>query len=238
MADLERVLVVVAHPDDVDFGAAGTVAGWCADGVQVWYCVVTDGEAGGADPSVGRGDMHRLRREEQKQAAAELGVGGERIYWLGYPDGGLELSLDLRRDIARVIRRVRPQIVLTQSPDRNWELLAPSHPDHLVTGEAAFRAVYPDARNPFAFPELLSEEGLEPWVVPEVWLSGGPIPNRFVDVTDNFDVKMRALKAHASQIGNLAQVEAEMRQWLGAQAEAARLPAGRLAEPFQVVSTA
>lgn len=233
----ERVLVVVAHPDDVDFSAAGTVAGWCADGKQVWYCVVTDGEAGGADLSVGRADIRRLRREEQERAAAEVGMVGERICWLGYPDGGLELSLALRRDIARAIRQVRPQILLTQSPERNWEWLAPSHPDHLVTGEAAFQAVYPDARNPFTFPELLAEEQLEPWVVPEVWLSGGPMPNRFVDVTETFDAKMRALKAHASQIGNVAGVEAEMRQWLGTQAEAAGLPTGRLAEPFQVVST-
>ncbi|MER7826254.1 PIG-L deacetylase family protein [Streptomyces sp. NPDC096097] len=234
---VERVLVVVAHPDDVDFAAAGTVAGWCAEGKQVWYCVVTDGDAGGNDQSVGREEIRQLRRAEQVKAAAAVGVAGERIRWLGYSDGCLELSLALRRDIARVIRHVRPHLVLTQSPERDWGWLAPSHPDHLVTGEATFRAVYPDARNPFAFPELRTDERLEPWVVPEVWLSCGPRPNRFVDVTESFEAKMRALMSHASQIGDAASVEAEMRQWLGRQAETAGLPAGRLAEPFQVVST-
>jgi len=229
---VSRVLVVTAHPDDVDFGVAGTVAAWVKAGVEVHYCVVTDGDAGGSDRELPRAEMARIRRQEQRDAAAEVGVTD--VVFLGYPDGRLQVSQELRRDITRQIRRVRPERVLCQSPDRIWDRLPASHPDHLAAGEAAVSAVYPDAENPFAHPELL-EEGLEPHSVTELWLMAAPQSNRVVDVTDTFDRKIAALRAHRSQVGDGAGLEERLRGWLGAQAQAAGLPEGRLAESFRVV---
>ncbi|MGE5763552.1 MAG: PIG-L deacetylase family protein [Mycobacterium leprae] len=233
--DVSRILVVTAHPDDVDFGAAGTVAGWTDAGIEVTYCVVTDGDAGGFDPGVSREDMVVIRRYEQRAAAKCLGV--EDVRFLGYPDGRLEVSLSLRRDISRVIRQVRPDRVLTQSPHRNWARIHASHPDHLAAGEATICAVYPDARNPFAHPELLREEGLDAWTVREVWLMAGSATDHFVDVTDAFDRKKAALRAHASQTGHMDDLDGLLRDWMGRNARLARMPEGRLAEAFRVVPT-
>ncbi len=233
---MRRVLAVMAHPDDVDFGAAGTVAGWTDRGIEVAYLMITDGDAGGSDDGITRAELAALRRDEQRAAAKSIGV--EDVRYLGYADGSLEATLGLRRDIARVIRQVRPDRVLTQSPDRNYERIHPSHPDHRAVGAAALDAVYPDARNPHAFPELLVDEGLGAWTVREVWLTGGPIVNHVVDVTDRFERKLTALRSHASQVGHLGDELADgLRGWLAATATAAGLPDGRLAEPFQVFST-
>ena len=188
---------MLAHPDDVDFGSAGTVATWTAAGTEVTYCIVTDGDAGGFDDTP-RDQMGPLRQAEQRAAAAAVGVSDVRF--LGYPDGRLELTLDLRRDISRVIRQVRPQRVLTSSPERFWERIGASHPDHMTVGESTLRAVYPDARNPFAFPELLADEGLEAWTVSEVWLGASPRADHAVDVTDVVDRKFAALRSHVSQV--------------------------------------
>lgn len=230
---IERVLAIMAHPDDVDFGAAGTVAQWVKDGISVSYGIVTDGDAGGFDPSVPRSDIPAIRRAEQRAAAAEIGVSD--VHFLGYKDGDVTVSQDLRRDISRLIRQVRPQRMLIQSPDRNWDRIPASHPDHLATGEAAIRAIYPDARNPFAHPELLQGEGLQDWVVPEVWVMASPTPNHYVDVTETFPDKMRAIHAHVSQLPAPDAVEDRVRTWLTAAAYEAGLPEGRLAESFQIV---
>jgi LmbE family N-acetylglucosaminyl deacetylase len=232
--EVERALVVTAHPDDVDFGAAGTVAAWVDAGIEVSYCIVTDGDAGGFDPTVPRSEIPRIRRAEQEAAAKALGVTD--VEFLGYPDGRLTVSIELRRDIARVIRRVRPQRVMTQSSERNWERIYASHPDHLATGEAAICAVYPDARNEFAFPELM-EEGYQPHAVPEVWIMAGRI-NHWVDITDTFERKMSALRSHVSQLtDNDAMVE-RIRAWGAMNAKEGGLAEGRLAEAFHVMSTA
>ncbi len=233
-ADPARVLVVTAHPDDVDFGAAGSVATWTARGVEVAYCVVTDGAAGGSDPAVSRTEMASIRQEEQRAAARALGVAD--VTFLGHPDGRLESSLDLRRDIAAVIRRVRPDRVLTQSPERNWSRIYASHPDHLAAGEATACAVYPDARNPFAFPELL-EQGLEPHTVPELWIMASERANRVVDATDAFERKLAALRCHTSQVGGGEHLDGLLRAWMSGAARDAGLPEGRLAEAFLVVET-
>jgi LmbE family N-acetylglucosaminyl deacetylase len=229
----ERVLVVAAHPDDADFGAAGTIAGWTDAGIDVAYCIVTFGDAGGFDDTP-REQMPALREAEQRAAAKAVGV--SELTFLGYPDGRLTVTLDLRRDIARQIRRFRPQRVVCPSPQRNWVRISPSHPDHLAVGEATLCAVYPDARNPFAHPELLADEGLAAWTVGEVWLLGGPQPNHYVDVTDTFERKIAALRAHTSQTAHL-DLEAMLRPWLGANAAAGGLAEGRLAEAFQLLST-
>jgi LmbE family N-acetylglucosaminyl deacetylase len=234
---IERVLVVAAHPDDIDFGAAGTVAGWTDAGIEVAYCVLTHGDAGGFDDTP-REQLPKLRESEQRAAARVLGVSDVTI--LDHPDGRLVPSYELRRDISRQIRRLRPQRVLCPSPERNWLRIGASHPDHLAAGEATLSAVYPDARNRFAHPELLAGEGLTEWVVQEVWMMVAPPPlvNHYVDVTDGFGRKLAALQAHASQTGHLADLAGRMRGWLGATAAAGGLPDGRLAEAFHVVATA
>jgi LmbE family N-acetylglucosaminyl deacetylase len=232
---LSRVLVITAHPDDVDFGTAGTVALWTDAGIEVTYCIATSGEAGGSDRSVSRPDMARLRQAEQTAAAKTVGV--RDLHFLGYPDGQVEPTLALRRDLARMIRIVRPDRVVCPSPERFYARIGASHPDHRAVGSAALDAVYPDSRNPFAFPDLLAEQHLEPWTVPQVWIAGGPQPDRFVDITAVFDRKMAALACHASQIADRAQL-AERLRWMGGRiAEAGGLPAGVLAEGFQVVAT-
>ncbi|GAB3448902.1 PIG-L family deacetylase [Streptomonospora sediminis] len=235
LSGIERALVVMAHPDDVDFGCAGTIALWTDAGVEVTYLMVTDGEAGGDERTLDGDGMAELRRSEQRKAAAAVGV--HDVRFLGYADGRVLPSLELRRDIARVIRRVRPQRVVIPSPERDWSRIAASHPDHLATGEAGINAVYPDARNPHAHSELLTAEGLEPWKVPEVWLVHGPSPDRFSDITDVFDRKLAALSCHASQISDVNELAGMLRQWLAGNAAAGGLAEGRLAESFQHVDT-
>jgi len=229
-----RVLVVTAHPDDVDFGTAGTVAAFTAAGVDVTYCVVTNGEAGGSDRAMARADMAALRQDEQRAAAAVVGVSDVRF--LGHPDGMVQATTDLRRDISRVIRDVRPQRVVTQSPDRNWDFIYASHPDHLAAGEAAVDAVYPDSRNPFAHPELLDVEGLEPWTVSELWLMGpGGKPGIAVDTTATVERKVAALLCHKSQIPDPDGVSARILDWARAAGETAGLTEGSSAELFRVI---
>src|SRR3954454_9871962 len=207
--DVERILIVTAHPDDVDFGNAGTVARWTDAGIEVAYCICTSGEAGGFDRSVARAAMVEIREAEQRAAAKVVGVTD--VSFLRHPDGRLESSFDLRRDISREIRRVRPQRVVGQSPERNFHRLYASHPDHLAAGEATMGAVYPDARNPFAHPELLDDEGLEPWAVGELYLATAGVPDLFVDITDAFDRKLEALRCHLSQHPDPEGLEDRMR---------------------------
>jgi len=235
-SEVQQVLVMAAHPDDVDFGSAGTVARWTDAGISVAYCIVTDGDAGGYDESVPRAEIAPMRRKEQTAAAACVGV--HDLHFLGYPDGMVEATLALRKDLARVIRQVRPDRVVCPTPERNYMRMPPSHPDHRAVGSAALDAVYPDARNPFAFPELRTEEGLEAWTVREVWMQGGPAPNQYVDITDTFSRKVAALRAHESQTGHMDNLEEFLRGWLSRSAAQGGLPEGRLAEVFQVLDTA
>jgi LmbE family N-acetylglucosaminyl deacetylase len=234
---VQRVLVVTAHPDDVDFGSAGTVAAFTDAGLEVTYCIVTSGEAGGSDRAMSRAEMAALRQDEQRAAAAMVGVSDVRF--LGHPDGRVHASFDLRRDISRVIRQVRPQRVLTQSPQRNLASIYASHPDHLAAGEAALDAVYPDARNPFAHPELLESEGLEPWTVNELWIMGPGTPDAdavAVETTHTVERKVSALMCHKSQMPDPPDAIGErIRSWALAGGEAAGLPAGRSAEMYRVI---
>ncbi len=233
---VQRVLVVAAHPDDVDFGSAGTIATWTDAGLEVSYCIVTDGDAGGFDPQVPRSAIGSIRQDEQRKAAATLGVTD--VEFLGYPDGRLMVSFELRRDITRTIRRVRPDRVVIPSPQRDLHNLYGSHPDHQAAGEAALCAVYPDARNPFAHPELLADEGLEAHTVPEVWVtSANDRADHYVDITDTFDRKIAALRAHVSQTAHMTALEDRMRAWGSMQAQAAGLAEGRLAEGYLVLET-
>ena len=201
--------------------------------MNVSYAIVTSGDAGEA-PGVPRHEVKALREAEQRAAAAAVGVTDVRF--LGFPDGMVEANLDLRRAISRVIRAVRPQVVITMQPERDYVRLGRSHPDHRATGTAAIDAVFPDSRNPHVFPELL-DEGLEPHVVEQIWLSG-PGPNRWVDVTETFDRKVAALRAHHSQTSHYDDLAEMLRTRLAVNAERAGLPDGSLAEAFLLIETA
>ena len=229
------MLAVFAHPDDVDFGAGATVAQWVTEGLEVAYLIITRGDAGGFDETP-RDQMPALREAEQRAAAAVLGV--KQVTFLdGYHDGVLTPSVELRHDITREIRRFRPDRILTSSPLRRWERMAgPSHPDHLAAGEATTCAIYPDARNAFTFIDLAAE-GLEPWVVREVWYQAGPAPDHAVDVTDFVEAKLAALAAHVTQT-NHTDVRPFVAERMRQAASAAGLPEGRLAESFSVFRTA
>ena len=229
-----RVLCFAAHPDDIDFGAAGTVAAWTAAGVEVSYCIMTDGDAGGFDPDQ-RDEIVRLRSEEQRRAAALVGVTD--IHYLHERDGYLEPTHDVIREVVRLIRRLRPDVVLAMHPERNWSRIQKSHPDHLAVGEAVTRAVYPALENPFAYPELAAA-GLEAYKLPWLWLFAGPEEreNHFVDVTDQVDGKLAAIHIHVSQHPDVEAMERTVRGLMVRTAERAGLPAGRSAEAFHVVT--
>jgi LmbE family N-acetylglucosaminyl deacetylase len=195
-AEIQRALVIVAHPDDAEFGCAGTVAGWTGRGVEVHYIVCTDGEQGSADPTVDPIELRAIRRREQQGACTILGVA--KLDFLGRPDGSLVPDMGLRSELVRAIRTFRPDLVVCQNAVRNYGFLGANHPDHLAAGQAAIEAIYPAARNHYAFPELLAE-GLEPHSVAEVWVTGTEEPNHFVDVSHTLDRKLEALRCHRSQ---------------------------------------
>lgn len=232
--EIQRVLVVTAHPDDVDFGAAGTIATWTDAGVHVTYCIVTDGDAGGFDPATPRTAIAGIRQQEQTAAAKEVGVSD--LVFLGYPDGMVESGLSLRKDISREIRRAKPDVVLCQSPVRDFTRIFASHPDHLAVGEATMSAVYPDARNPFTFTELI-DEGFDAHTAWQVWIMGGPNPNRFVDTTAQFERKIAALRSHASQHKDPDVMALRVRGWNESLATSAGFGAGSTAECFLIVDT-
>ncbi|HEY8772391.1 MAG TPA: PIG-L deacetylase family protein [Candidatus Limnocylindria bacterium] len=206
---LDRALVIFSHPDDAEFGAAATIAHLTAAGARVDYVVTTDGGKGTDDPTVTSAQLTATREAEQRAAADLLGV--SEIVHLGYPDGYLTPSLDLRRDIVRQIRRFRPDVVIAQNPARRQDGNPfVGHPDHLATGEATLAAVYPAARDRLNFPELL-EEGLEPWKVRQVLVTGVERPNLFLDVSATFELGLQAIFAHVSQIADRVAVEERMR---------------------------
>lgn len=194
-----RILVVAAHPDDIEFGVAGSVARWIDEGAEVTYCIVTDGAAGADDPTTDPKELARTRQEEQRAAAAAVGVTDVRF--LGYRDGILEPTLDVRRDITRIIREVRPYRVVCHDPttilvDGRYV----NHPDHRASGEAAVYAVFPSAVVPLIFPELL-EEGLKPHRVAELYMFLTLQPDTHVDISSAIDRKIAALLCHKSQLG-------------------------------------
>ena len=233
----ERVLVVVAHPDDVDFGTAGTMAALVNAGSHVSYCLVTSGEAGDDDVTLSSEALTALRQDEQHAAAAAVGV--EEVHWLGHPDGRVVNDLELRRDLCRVIRIVRPDVVVTQSTTVNWDRIYGSHPDHLATAWATMAAVYPDARNPRSHPELL-RDGHAPHSVSQVWMMSMGAPEGtmiHVDITDTFEQKIKALRCHSSQTDRIEELEELLREWASGVASTANMAKGRLAEGFRVIAT-
>jgi LmbE family N-acetylglucosaminyl deacetylase len=228
-----KALVVVAHPDDIDFGMSGTVAALTAAGTEVVYAIATSGEAGPPDDA-DRTELAAMRQAEQRAAATAVGV--DEVRFLGLPDGRLLPDLALRREISRVVRQVRPVLILCPSPERRYDRIYASHPDHLAVAEATMCAAYPDARNPHAHPELLAE-GLAPHPVNEVWVVGLEPTNLFVDITDVFDQKVKALSSHVSQVGWIEDVDAFLRGWATETVERLGLPEGTLCETFHRVDT-
>ncbi len=193
----DTVLVVAAHPDDPEFGFGASVARLAVDGADVYYVICSDGCQGGEDPSVPDAELSATRYAEQRAAAEVLGV--KDVVFLGFRDGYLAPTVELRKAITREIRRFKPDLVLTHLPVRTLGIaIGASHPDHLAVGEATLSAVYPDARNPRAYPELL-DEGLEAHKVKEVWLPGLEHADHFVDATGLVDKKIEAILCHRSQ---------------------------------------
>jgi LmbE family N-acetylglucosaminyl deacetylase len=198
----ERALVVFAHPDDAEFGMGGTVAAWTRSGTEVTYVCVTDGSAGSNEPGAVREEIHQIRQREQLAACKVLGV--DRCEFLGYVDGMVELTLDLRRDITGMVRRYRPQVLVAPDPSRFWDedRTYVNHIDHRTVGEACMAVVNPDSSTRPMFPELL-EQGLEPWEIPYLWIPAwDEDADTLVDISQTIDVKIEALRCHASQLGD------------------------------------
>jgi len=208
MADrIDRALVVTAHPDDSEFGTGGTVAKLVKDGCEVTYVIVTNGNKGSGDRSMTPERLAVIRADEQRNAARTLGVA--RVEFLGYPDGEVEDTREVRRDVAREIRKWRPDLLICQNPNRTYNLGA-SHRDHRTVGGVALDCVYPLARDHMAFPELMPE--FEPHKVRQVYVMQWQSPHLVVDISDVIDLKLRALACHASQFGDFSKVEARVRE--------------------------
>jgi LmbE family N-acetylglucosaminyl deacetylase len=189
-------LVLFAHPDDAEFSCGGTVARWAREGTSVHYVCVTDGSAGSNEPGATREALREIRETEQRAAARVLGV--ESVTFLGYVDGLLEHTLDLRRDVTREVRRLRPDLLIAPDPSRLWSRDSyVNHRDHRIAGEAGLSAVMPDAPTRLQFPELL-DEGLEPFEIPNLWLPTEE-GETLVDITDTLELKLKALSCHVSQ---------------------------------------
>ena len=210
MTTSDRVLVVLAHPDDPEFFCGGTIARWAAYGRDINYCLLTRGDKGSDDDSLSTQELAEIREVEQRAAAKTLGV--HEVMFLKELDGYVLPTLDLRRDIVRVIRQVKPQVVITCDPTNffpsNYYI---NHADHRAAGQATLDAVYPAARSALYFPELSQEEGLQPHKVREVYIAGAQHPNITVDITDFFSQKVAALTEHRSQIKDITALEERMR---------------------------
>jgi LmbE family N-acetylglucosaminyl deacetylase len=196
----KRVLAVGAHADDIDFGASGTVAAFAKDGAHIEYLVITDGSKGSADLHMTSEGLVKLRQDEQRDAAKTLGA--KDVHFLNYEDGQLEITQKLKKDIARVIRQVRPDTVIVMDPTMVYlpQLGFVNHPDHRAAGQATLDAVFPLARDHLSFPDLFTAESLEPHKVAHLLLINLEKQNCFVDITDTYDLKLAGLFEHKSQV--------------------------------------
>ncbi|MCA1726394.1 MAG: PIG-L family deacetylase [Actinobacteria bacterium] len=233
---VRRILCAYAHPDDVEFSFGGTVAAWTSQGIEVHYVCVTDGSAGNNEPGWTRESIAEVRQREQREAASILGVAD--VTFLGYPDGYLEVTLALRRDLTREVRRFRPDRVVTLDPSALWVARRyVNHPDHRAVGEAMLAVINPDAPSRPQFPELL-DEGHEPFEVPELWLpSWDPgESDEVIDITASIDKKISALHAHASQLKNMGvdDIEPQVRERASAIAKGREFEYGEAFKVFHL----
>lgn len=229
----ERVLMIQAHPDDAEFSIGGTMAKWAADGAEIIYCSITSGDKGTRDPEITGEALISTREREQLEAADVLGV--KQVIFLGYNDAEVVPDLNLRRDLARVIRQVRPTALVCMDPTTRFHGDGYiNHPDHVAAGEASLAAVFPSCRDRRTFPELL-EEGLEPIDVNSIYLFGTGNPDTWIDISDHFDTKLEALRKHVSQLNGDHDL-AFVREWaVGNRAGYTEAPEdfGELAETFK-----
>jgi LmbE family N-acetylglucosaminyl deacetylase len=195
MEDKKVLMVVAAHPDDPEFGAGGTVAKWIKEGWQAIYVICTNGDKGTPDPNMTSEKLATIREQEQRNAAMVLGV--SEVVFLRYPDGELMDGPEFRGKLVRLIRKYRPDIVITHDPNRRYM----GHHDHRTTGIVCMDAVFPYSRDHLFYPEHKAE-GLMPHKVGEVYLTGSEEPNKFVDISETFTLKMKAISCHVSQVGN------------------------------------
>lgn len=206
-----QVLVISAHPDDVDFGCGGTLAKWARDGAKITYCICTSGEKGTDDPSMNHLKLARIREREQRTAARVIGA--QEVIYLRKPDGELQPTLEFRGELVRVIRRCRPHTVFTHDPaNRLFDVQYIFHADHRAVGETAFDAVYPAAGNRNFFPDHLAE-GLLPHAVSEIYFFATASPNTWIDVEATLSLKIRARRCHKSQVKNPKIMEEMVRTW-------------------------
>jgi LmbE family N-acetylglucosaminyl deacetylase len=206
----QKILIVLAHPDDPEFFCGGTIYRWVQAGHHIIYCLVTCGDKGTKDLTLGPDELCSIRQTEQIAAAKILGV--EDVRFLNYPDGYLVADINLRRDITRVIRTIRPDILVTCDPQTLFTANAGlNHPDHRAAGQAALDAVFPSARDHLSFIELWKDEKLEPHIVREVWVCGTLQPDVSLDVSDTWEIKIQALYEHKSQIGDPEKLAERMR---------------------------
>lgn len=207
---LERVMVIMAHPDDPEFFSGGTIALWARDGAEIIYLILTNGNKGSDDPAMTPDRLIRVRQEEQRSAASLLGV--KTIIFLDQPDGELQATLQLRQLVVREIRRHRPQVVICPDPTAYYfGNTYVNHPDHRAAGRVALEAIFPAARNRMYHPELL-DEGLMPHTVREIYLTGALQPDRWVDISEVMDLKIQAIRSHASQLADPEAVVERVRQ--------------------------
>jgi LmbE family N-acetylglucosaminyl deacetylase len=222
----ESAMIIVAHPDDAEFTVAGTVAAWVKAGCRVTYVVCTDGNAGSHQPGMTRQKLAQIRRAEQRAACATLGV--SEVVFLGYDDGQLQPTLDLRRDLVRMIRQVKPEVMIASDPTRlfvDGDYI--NHPDHRAAGQAALDAAAPASAMPLLWPEAG-----EPHGVRQVYVYGNDEPNVWVDVTETIEQKIVALKQHASQIGDWDPTEM-IKEW---NAETGKETGLAFAESYRVIT--
>lgn len=206
----KRVLVITAHPDDPEFGAAGTVALWAKQGAEITFVIVTDGSKGSSDPNMTRETLVKIREEEERAAAAILGV--KNVVFLGYEDGAVTNNIQLRGDIVRQIRKYKPEVLITHDPTtRIFNNVSLNHPDHRAVGDTTLDAVYPLARDRLNFPEH-EAEGIEPHKVLDIFLLFTNEPNTIVDITETIDLKIKSLQAHASQTGDPEELDKRLRE--------------------------
>ena len=226
---IKRVLAVMAHPDDADVRCAGTFARWADEGKEITYVIATSGNRGG-DGSRSEQEVAEIRETEQRAAAAVVGV--REVVFLDHEDGYLTPSIELRRDITREIRRFQPEVVVTHYPLRHFN--HGNHPDHHAVGEATAAAIYPTARNPMAFPDLL-EEGLEPWEVTWLMAIDAETPDHFIDIEGTLDRKVEAIRRHASQYGpEYLAFARNLAGWIAADGSQAGYPGLAYAEAFKL----
>jgi len=194
-----RMVAIVAHHDDIEFGMAGSIARWVEEGASMTYVIITDGSAGSNEPDIDLNELVQTRRREQMAAARAVGV--QDVRFLGYKDGSLQATLELRKDLTRILREIKPQRVLCQDPTTVYFGDSyVNHPDHRAAGEAALYATFPSSETRPIFPDLL-DEGYEPHKVHELWMTMAQEATHYVDISATMDKKMDSLRAHASQLG-------------------------------------